>query len=60
MNSVTLTGMHCLTAQNQKLDGKNIPLDIREVESITEFKWKLSTYMWNKITEFESDSETES
>ena len=27
----------------------HIPLDIREIESITEFKSKLSTYMWDRI-----------
>ena len=35
----------------------HIPLDIREIESITEFKSKLSTYMWDKIISVDSDSE---
>ena len=35
----------------------HIPLDIRVLESITEFKCKLSTYMWNKIAQVDSDSE---
>ena len=37
----------------------HIPLDIREVESITEFKYKLSTHMWDKIVKVDSDSESE-
>ena len=35
----------------------HIPLDIREIESITNFKSKLSTYMWGKIIPVDSDSE---
>ena len=35
----------------------HIPLDIREIESITDFKSKLSTYMWGKIIPMDSDSE---
>ena len=37
----------------------HLPLDIRTVESITEFKCKLSTYMWNKIAPVESDYESD-
>ena len=35
----------------------HIPLDIRLLESITEFKCKLSTFLWNKIVQEDSDSE---
>ena len=35
----------------------HIPLDIREIESITDFKSKLSTHMWGKIIPVDSDSE---
>ena len=35
----------------------HIPLAIREIESITEFKSKLSTYMWDRILPGEYDSD---
>ena len=37
----------------------HIPLSIREIESVTEFKNKLSTFMWEKIAPGDLDSDLE-